>query len=82
MNYEQIKELYLKDEIILEVSFLGKRTRNKYSFNENGEWFKTSKIEFDKFNYFARLSGTYDGYKINKKDYNQLIKLKCQNKKK
>jgi hypothetical protein len=79
MKITQIKEEVLKGNLILEKTYMGKRHRNKYIWDEQGDHIiRVDKITFDYWNHRAVFKDEpHKGYKISKKDWNELLKTKA-----
>jgi hypothetical protein len=80
MKIAEIKEKVLSGELILQKTYMGKRTRNKYIWDKDGEHIiRVDKIKYDYWNHMAMLKNdSHAGYKINKKDYEECLKEKAK----
>jgi hypothetical protein len=79
MTYKEIEEGVLSGRLRLEKTYMGKRTRRKYIWDEEGDHIKEVKtISYDKWNCMA-MEKEHLGYKISKKVFEQLLKKTAQN---
>jgi len=76
MKEEEIKNLILSGELILEKTYLGKRTKRKYIWDEKmTKILRVEKIEFDGWTHRAvEKNNQSSGYRISKKTYNEMLK--------
>lgn len=74
MKLAEIESKVLLGELILEKTYMGKKTRRKYIWNGNGDIERVDKLEYDWWYHKAMYPGENKGYRIPKKSFDMLIK--------
>ena len=76
MKINDIKNLILSGELVLLKTYLGKKTKRKYVWNE--DWTKILKVEMIEYDGWSHMAVEKNnqscGYRISKKVFNEMMK--------